>query len=343
MISFYDFDQDHADHGRAFVRESLYVADFTSMYISPNTSLEFNFSHDIWQKVHEYPSVAASLQPGGSLHADYRGGILPMTTFDSWDWSQDRRLSIHRPIGWQKGAWPPTNASEHNADFIAGMEAMYAYNATMGQNYSGPYIVSEAQRRTLYMNGVLMRSTEQGEGAPAFPKHSWIGCQGDCQSGRTPDQAVCNMATYTCSGNGGWGGTTPWGGACSGVDSRCGPSQSRWNYTDFGVVKFHMRRGTPSWTGCGFRHSGLPAFDPRAPYSLRSTPNEESFFGQFRSFIGSFKYPVGCHALAPPYWQTGRDVYATPYETGLYDDNVACILDCPRTSVPNDCKCASGF
>jgi hypothetical protein len=209
MVSFYDFDQDHADGERAFLRESLTVVDFTSMYISPTTSLEFIFSHDLEHVVHGHASVMSEvLDPGGALHADYRGGIIPISTFDFWDWSQDRRLSIHRPHGWQQGSWPPTNASVHDAKYVSRMEGQYTYSASAGQEYNGPYIVSEARTRTLFMHGVAMRSTEQGLGSPAFPKYAWIGCQDDCQSGQTPAQETCNMATYTCGGGngGGWTG-----------------------------------------------------------------------------------------------------------------------------------------
>merc|ERR1719478_772600 len=47
MISFYDFDQDHADGAKAYLRESMYVTNFTSMFLSAETSLEMDFSPDI--------------------------------------------------------------------------------------------------------------------------------------------------------------------------------------------------------------------------------------------------------------------------------------------------------
>ena len=125
LIAFYDFDQDHADHDRAFVRESMLVTDFAAMFITNSSEIEYNFSS----------AVEQSLGPGGANYMappeDYNAfmrylvsagiaeenntGIIPITTFVDWPWSEDRRTSVQRPRGFPapancdggKASWPP--------------------------------------------------------------------------------------------------------------------------------------------------------------------------------------------------------------------------------------------
>ena len=47
MITFYDFDQDHADGAKGYIRETMYVTNFTTMFLSADTSVQKNFSIDI--------------------------------------------------------------------------------------------------------------------------------------------------------------------------------------------------------------------------------------------------------------------------------------------------------
>ena len=47
FIVFYDFDQDHADGNRSFVREALIITGFDVMFVNKNTSLEYTFSNSI--------------------------------------------------------------------------------------------------------------------------------------------------------------------------------------------------------------------------------------------------------------------------------------------------------
>ena len=339
MISFYDFDQDHADGANAYLRESMYVTNFTSMFLTRDTSLTYEFASDIEERLQTAnPGLAATANTvftSGSLSHMYRGGYIPVTTFDEWDWSQDRRLSVHRPRGWDVGSWPPTNSAGYDATFMTAMHNMYDYSQTGGGSYNGPYTVSEARASQVFSSGVILRSTEQGTGPPMFPKSSWMACQGDCASGNTPAGTPCNMQTYTCNSN--WNGVASHG-ACSGVDTRCGPANSRWAYIGpNGGTNNHMSRNTAHWTGCGFVNNAQPRFAPGAALTLSNAPNAS--IGQ----TAFFSYPPGCISNGPPSTYAtatqvsgGGNYFATAGDPALYDDNVACIFDCPRTSVRDD-------
>ena len=219
-----------------------------------------------------------------------------------------------------------------------------------------------------YSSGVIVRSTSEGIGPPKYPKLSWIGCQGDCADGLTPSGAVCNMDTYTCGGN--WNGATPSGGSCSGSDTRCGAAESRFTTT---AGRAHMTgAATPFWTGCGFRDNGQANFAPNTPIGLFGAPQYHNSTGS--NIYGAspyFTYPALCPAADTPghesypatpqslvasvsnpiqsqyYVQTGADptgfvgtastsVWPVWSDPGLYDDNVACVLDCPRTVTSYD-------
>ena len=221
MITFYDFDQDHADGPKGYIRETMYVTNFTTMFLSSGTSLEKNFSIDIENGLDTTFATDPRLpifKNGLRGSSQWRGGFIPVTTFDNWDWSEDRRLAIHRPRGWGSN-WPPTNpasSSDYDAGFITAMQAMYDYTEASGGAYNGPYTVSSATAQVQYSDGVILRSTEQGTGPPMFPKSSWLGCQDACASGMTPQAGqTCDMGSYTCHNSGGWNGVAPWGGACS--------------------------------------------------------------------------------------------------------------------------------
>ncbi|MDC0525463.1 hypothetical protein OAO87_00595, partial [bacterium] len=288
LYSFYDFDQDHADGERAYLRESMYVTNFTSLLISKSTSLEYYFSNGLITtsgadaamalfndaiRPASLPGFTASVNPGeGPFYSGYRGGVLPVTTFEQWPWAEDRRLAVHRPRGWERDTWPPmATPPGYSSSWMAAMQEMYDYTALGGQakygeGGNGGYTVSAAGTKTVYTSGVILRSTEQGTGPPEYPKVAWIGCQDACQHGTTDgtiDGEVCNQKTMQCFDTGGWD-------ACHAVDHRS---------------------NVPQWTGCGFRYA-----------------NTNSFFGD-------------------------------PVLPEL--DNVACLLDCPRTEQMYDGELAA--
>lgn len=352
MISFYDFDQDHADGAKGYLRESMYVTNFTSLFLSDDTSLEYEFSPSIAAKMSAYnPALYATFlqaltnpQPGGLDYSDqYRGGIIPMRTFTDWPWDEDRRLAIHTPAGWDRGIqrggsqprpeWPPTdpNRIEGGATGAQMQQLfnMYDYtSASIATNlYNGPYRVSDAVATNVFSSGVIMRSTEQGTGPPLFPKTAWLGCQGDCMDGMTPGNEVCNTKTITCDNN--WFGTVPWGNAfgntCSQNDIRCGVANS--------AFAGHMTFGTENYVGCGFVDNNRPRYDPGMavpnPGTIATGP-----FNATWGRINYFGFPTGCYSNTP---SATTGVYAIPLHPSLYDDNMACILDCPRTAVRDDC------
>ena len=105
MISFYDFDQDHADGDRGYVRESMYVTNFTSIFLAPNTSLEAEFSPDIearaaaasptnWRFFKHYYGIERDpsqfLLPFAAKADEYAGGMIRVRTITDWPWTEDR-------------------------------------------------------------------------------------------------------------------------------------------------------------------------------------------------------------------------------------------------------------
>jgi hypothetical protein len=437
MITFYDFDQDHADGGKAYLRESFYVNDFESLLVSDDTSLEKLFTSDIAELVRSTPPIpptdlcattyttiprgvgafesletgyafgqqtnlncmldvlerntlflppesggtcGTTANPAGPNNIGcYMGGLIRIATFRQWDWTQDRRLAVHRPRGWVPGAWPPTEkggaraTNDPNwANYVTALEAMYGYTADTngGQTCSrygspgrcfqqnapstnpsqdGPYFTSEASLGTDFVQGVILRSTEQGTGPPRFPKAGWIGCQDSCSSGLTPAGVVCSMGTYTCNGQ--WSGPTQGfsnggslGTTCGATDTRCDPSNSQFSYTDSsGNNVDHLRPGsaTAHWVGCGFRYPNQAPFAANSPILTSYLPNKTY------STSAYFNYPPLCVNSQLPPRNISMITYGAAYplidgldqtnNPGLYDDNVACIMDCPRTAVRDDC------
>ena len=99
-----------------------------------------------------------------------------------------------------------------------------------------------------------------------------------------------------------------------------------------------MSRNTAHWTGCGFVNNAQPRFAPGAALTLSNAPNAS--IGQ----TAFFSYPPGCISNGPPSTYAtatqvsgGGNYFATAGDPALYDDNVACIFDCPRTSVRTPC------
>ena len=348
MITFYDFDQDHADNDRAYLRESMYITNFTTLFLSTDTSLEYEFSPDIAARMEannptDYAFFMGALagtlpaQLGPDLSDAYRGGVIPMRTIDHWDWDEDRRTVIHRPAGWEPSSWPPMDTSRVDSAYLTQMQGMFSYTGSPGGTYptNAEYPVSGASMKNVYSSGVIIRSTQQGTGPPQFPKTSWLGCQGSCANGLTPAGVACNIETLTCGVN--WNGIAPWtglstSGTCSGIDNRCPDTRAT------GAAPY--TRPTAQWVGCGFRFNsnqeaassginyfGATRFNPGAAISLSSVRNATWATQQY------FAFPPGCVGSAPV--QTSPLV-ATPLDEALYDDNMACILDCPRTSERDD-------
>jgi hypothetical protein len=391
MITFFDFDQEHADGAKGYAREFMFATNFEALILDNDPSLEVMFSSDMAARIRaendlQLTSSLSFLEgsplfqrPACSLGSNgcYDGGLIRILSFTEWDWNQDRRLALHRPRGWAPRAWPPTQKGGVLAQndpnwraYVSALEQMYGYTAdesgsicgyrsTLGRCFpdrqpssnpnDGPYFTSEVSPGTDFVRGVILRSTEQGTGPPKFPKAAWIGCQDECADGLTPSNAVCNMAAYTCNNN--WGGPTQGfnnGGntQCGRTDTRCGPSNSQWSYVDRnGNTVNHLSGSFSHWTGCGFRYQNSQSpFASNQPILITPEPNANYSSSAF------FGYPQLCgNARSGPTNQSevtsgsaGYPVLGGLDETpgpnpGLYDDNVACILDCPRTTVRDDC------
>ena len=107
-----------------------------------------------------------------------------------------------------------------------------------------------------------------------------------------------------------------------------------------------MTRNTAHWTGCGFRDNSAARFAPGANPPLTVTPNASLGDSAY------FPYPSMCFANGPttnrqasmpgvamfatPSWAPQTLAGTPPDNPALYDDNVPCIFDCPRTSVRDD-------
>ena len=92
----------------------MIVTEWEAMFISNTTELEMNFSQAVESRLAQVNPAWLSYQPILQAGGVYTDGIIPVTTFTSWPWNEDRRAAIKRPRSWPTpancggmDAWPP--------------------------------------------------------------------------------------------------------------------------------------------------------------------------------------------------------------------------------------------
>ena len=109
-VSFFDFDQDWADGDKAYVRESLLISDWTTMFVTNSTQLEMRFStaeKERWAvpmrvvtsfdaTTHEPTRFALVLKPGVALRSSQHGTGPPAAV--KYEWESCQGACLQRPI-----------------------------------------------------------------------------------------------------------------------------------------------------------------------------------------------------------------------------------------------------
>jgi len=401
LMAFYDFDQDHADYERAYIRESMMVTDFDALVVSATTELELNFSTGFEAVMTSTPASASqyNLYRNALINQDdgsgplWGNGLLPMTTFVDWPWTEDRRAVVNRPRGFPGpgscgglASWPPMaggrmcggrwvgigeqspSAVDADADAeLRRLGQMYNYNpfggtggvtcsqtagvcsldyttagawSTYGTVTNPGYAVtnpgsdpalrfqaSAARTQFRSRDGVIVRSTRLGMGAPHIPTYYWEGCKASCSDGR---QNTCHMSTYTrptyhendprpfCGSQWLWTGCGFTNGG-TGITGTSNAGTTATVYANPVVNGGTDSRLVNSPNGCGL--TGQPACSG----SYMTGPSVYSnLYANQTSFLTN---QITAYCSGP----FATRAFVDPGDPALYDDVVPCILDCPRT------------
>ena len=221
---------------------------------------------------------------------------------------------------------------------MSAMQAMYDYTEASGGAYNGPYVVNIPEIQQHYSDGVILRSTEQGTDTPMFKAvvARLPGCvreRHDAAGGSNVRHGLLHVPQL---------GRLEW---CRYLGRSLLGHRHALRHRQQPLDGPHGPRHL-ALDGCGFRDNSAARFAPGANPPLTVAPNASLGYSAY------FPYPQMCFANAPtearqanmpgvamfatPSWAPQNLAGTPPDNPAIYDDNVPCILDCPRTSVRDD-------